>query len=65
MGPMNAATRRHLKELEAKIERDKNIRGAAFEMYEALQQAAAAIPTTHGAFETVRKALAKADGRPA
>ena len=33
---------------------------AAPEMYEALQQAAQAIPTTHAAFETVRGALAKA-----
>jgi hypothetical protein len=39
---------------------DARLIAAAPEMYEALQQAAQAIPTTHGAFETVRAALAKA-----
>lgn len=35
------------------------------DVYEALQQAVFAIPTTHGTFETVRRALTQLDGKAA
>lgn len=44
-------------------EADARLIAAAPELLEACRQAAFAIPTTHGAFETVRAAIAKAEGR--